>query len=303
VIQEGDILGKIAYLNSVIIFMIMLSSSALSFAQSSVLAPPWLRKGVFAEYEFNSKGVLLNNATTIPFGNGTYRWDCTDLNSTTAELLITLKGNSANGALFLTTNVYVDVLSRSVYTGNGTLMGTTHLWLPANPSPNDPITVWNFPPDKVVVTIINRIEQAQTPQGMQKTFTISNLITGLKTIDGGNMSFLVTSDFDTGVMVDWGSPRGDNEGTLKAIGVSGLLVDGRLLFTNTNIDLDPNNGSNAISLLVFLGFPIIFFLLFAAIYVRRKKTYRHLTKHKITETRFSEEASIMFPKYSCFING
>ena len=281
----------------------MLSSSALSFAQSSVLAPPWLRKGVFAEYEFNSKGVLLNNATTIPFGNGTYRWDCTDLNSTTAELLITLKGNSANGALFLTTNVYVDVLSRSVYTGNGTLMGTTHLWLPANPSPNDPITVWNFPPDKVVVTIINRIEQAQTPQGMQKTFTISNLITGLKTIDGGNMSFLVTSDFDTGVMVDWGSPRGDNEGTLKALGVSGLLVDGRLLFTNTNIDLDPNNGSNAISLLVFLGFPIIFFLLFAAIYVRRKKTYRHLTKHKITETRFSEEASIMFPKYSCFING
>jgi hypothetical protein len=272
----------------VIIFFLMLflSRRVIScHAQSSIIAPSWLHDGTYAEYSFHCNGVASYNSTIVSFDNKTYttfRWDCIEMNNTTAKLAITVKGTSTNtdDSLLFTTYVHVNILNRAVYLENGTLIGTTHLWLPANPSSDEHIVLWDVPPDKVVLSIVDRPEYAETCQGIQKTFTVSGLITGLKAIGGGNMSYLVMCDFDTGVMVDWGSQQGDNEGTLKALGIMLLLVDGRFLFTDTNIDLGPSYSSmDSISLLVVLLFPITFCLIFVAVYMRRRKKRRLLLRH------------------------
>jgi hypothetical protein len=241
----------------------------------------WLQKGVYVDYAFQSGGVHLYNGTIIEFNNTTsiYRWECIAQNESTAELSISLNGTLSDGIIVLIKNdVFIDISSRSVYLENGTLIGTTHLWLPANPLPNELITLLDVPPNKVEMTIINREEYAQTCQGIQKTFTVSGMATGLKNIGAsGNMSYLIMCDFDTGVMVDWGVHMGDNEGTLKALGVMGLMVQGIFSLISTNIDLGPSyhlpvNSSANSAILLILPFPIIFCAIFLAIYISKKKS-------------------------------
>jgi hypothetical protein len=269
---------------------ILLSCTVASSNVKAESTPNWLKKGAFAQYSFYSPGITFYNGTFLNLNNNTlstFRWECVNLNGTTARIAVTVKGVSPNGTICsIATEVNIDASSRSVYLNNGSLIGTSHLWLPLDPSPNDPITLWDIPPDKVQFTIIDRDEKAETCQGLQKSFTLSGTATGLKKIGfHGNLSYIIMCDYDTGVLIDNANNMGDEEGTLKALDIMFISVEGRFRFSDTNINLGPsatssNTNDSLDSLLLIIPFPILLVIFVVAIFVKIKQSHRNSRKRK-----------------------
>jgi len=258
-------------------------------------APSWLKEGTYATYTtdresgasiFNTnndpqyRGLNCWNASAydeIAYWNATLTWRCTNINDTTSKLQVTFNYTGKtlihnigeikreplnNASLQITGEAYVDLYTRAVYTTDGTLLGTTHLWLPANPTEDQDIAVWDLPPEKVTLPAKVNSVTFHTPQGIQDSF----LVQGTTTINGKPENFNSFYDLDTGLMVgglfEW-------DPIMAAIGIrsSGLQT-----FSDTNIQLGSNGTSlNWTLILQYAILPIAVILLGVAFVIKRKK--------------------------------
>lgn len=187
--------------------------------------PVWLKEGVYVQYEFKSNRLSFLNGTNIKFPfEGTLRWECIGLQGNIAQLILifTLRereSQSPSRTLRLSSIVNVDTETQYVTLQNGTSIGKTRLWLPANPSEGEPIVIGNWTISKVSVDWANQ----DTPQGAQRVFTVP----------GGFY------DLDTGIMTS-----GDltNDATSRALNIA---PDYGMPFlthiSDTNIDLEPRD--------------------------------------------------------------
>ncbi len=291
---------KICTLSTVLALSVVCSCVLGSFipavAARDPFAPSWLKEGAYATYVtdregtafvFNTtdpqnKGLNYLNATTrdqVTYLNAILTWQCVSINGTTAKLQVTFDyvgkelfrfvGTEMNRIplnnepLQLAGEAYVDLYTRAVYTTDGTLLGTTHLWLPANPSEGQDMVVWDVPPE--TETLPARLENVwfETIQGKQDGFQLGG---GTVTVNGKPMNIMMSYDLDTGLGID-GYFQWDP--IMAAIGIS----EGNLeKFSDTNINLGPERTTiNWTQILQYSILPIAIVLLIAAFVVRRKK--------------------------------
>ncbi|MBN2261107.1 MAG: hypothetical protein JW702_11205 [Clostridiales bacterium] len=248
---------------------------------SSIYSPTWLKHGAYVEYVFGNGVVQFYNSSNklgfdfIVFSDAYFKWECIELNETSTKIRIKLSltetstnGNESgiNSTSDITTDVIINLNNRGVYLSNGTLIGTTHLWLPSNPIPGDNIVLWDVPPYEVILKISDVISFApETPQGSQKVFKIE----GSGSTGGVKSVFTVLSDFDTGILIDGGL---NNEGTMRALNIRDFSHNGRMFMNDTNINLGPDDTSlDVIAIFSALAIPIASVIIFIGIYRKRKK--------------------------------
>jgi hypothetical protein len=263
--------------------------TSLCSADSSVLVPSWLKNGTYAEYSFVDGMIFVSGVTEdfekVRFVNGTFRWECVNLDENIATLNLSFeyiqteingKALEENKTVLLVEDVYVDTVSRAVYLQNGTLLGTTTFWLPANPSTCDEIVLWDVPPDRIIQTVSNLSEiqtRVRTPQGSQYAFKIEKQ----GTINGTNVFFNGLYDFDTGVLDQNGLER---EPFVRALEISNIFWNGVMHFSSTNIDLGPSiNSSDYSSFMFVIMLAVAFVIVFVAVY-RGKKGNRYRKKRR-----------------------
>lgn len=258
-------------------------------------APAWLKEGTYATYATNQESAASIFETSNPqygglncwnasaydvlsYWNAALTWRCININDTVAKLHITfdyigkelihnvgeVKRESLNNAsLQLTGEVYVDLYTRAVYTSDGTLLGTTQLWAPANPTEGQEITVWAIGSE--IVTIPAQVNNVwfETTQRKQEGFMVG----GTETINGKSTNFDLTCDLNTGVNV--GSLQWDP--VMAAIGIRMGNLDA---FSDTNINLGSDDTSlNWTVILQYTILPIAIVLISVAVlYARKKKT-------------------------------
>lgn len=258
--------------------LLTVSSISICIGQSSSLvAPTWLKKGTYAEYTYPSGAMYVATTTSgylssRSFRDAVFRWECVDLNETVAELKISLNFTVVNGESVeektenLTTELWIKLNNRAVYQQNGTVIGTSHLWLPANPGPNDDIVLWDVPPDKVTLKPASINLHVKTPQGVQVAY---NVTSGLEKIKGSPAVFKVLCDFDTGVMC---SETLSYEPVWAALGIENWFPV-NMTFADTNINLGPPYMPSLEPYMIFLliAVPVAFAIVFIAVYSRRRR--------------------------------
>ncbi|NLE05495.1 MAG: hypothetical protein GX638_11940, partial [Crenarchaeota archaeon] len=139
--------NRLLTLSAIVLLAIAISSLNITFTHAQTLAPTWLKEGAYAEFTFAGGIIHIPNIKTvfdsIEFSNGILRWECVDLNATAATLKVTFtyteikfngKPSNVTGERQFSSEVTVDTSSRATYFQNGTLIGTTGIWLPGNPS-------------------------------------------------------------------------------------------------------------------------------------------------------------------------
>ena len=237
---------------AVLALLVLSSSIASCYAQSSsILAPTWIKEGTYANYIFYEAtstedssvwyaGFL--NGTNIFFRNVTsavFRWECIQLEDNMARLNVSISVTSTEQSenFYNSTLIDVDIVNRSVYLQNGTLIGTTHLWVPSSPADGQEIILWDVPPDKATGNITAaRDGQAtytfQTSQGTQRFFSVDNIVGKINGKDafffGGNPWY----EYDTGLMIQGTL---DNEPAIASLGLDGDITQS----VDTNIDMGP----------------------------------------------------------------
>jgi hypothetical protein len=271
-------------LSTIVLLALAISSLNVTFIQGQTLAPTWLKPGSYAEYTFAGGIIHIPNSKTVfdgvEFSNGTLRWECIDFNATTATLEINFiytemkfngKTLDVQNEKQLSVEVYVDALSRNTYLQNGTLIGTTGMWLPDNPSANGEITLWDLPPDKINLAVSNLTSiqtHVLTPQGRQIAFRIEKQ----GNINGSSVFFRGLYDFDTGVMTQ---SRLEREPIINALGIMRFWINGIMTFSNTNIDLGPGDAYIDLrAIFTVLTLVVAFVIIFVAVY-RRKTRRKH----------------------------
>jgi hypothetical protein len=140
-------------------------------------APSWLKEGTYAKYDTSTGIAGFFNVTDPKFAGTNYTlsqkvealytnssnfmWRCVSVNATMAKLQITLdyigtpvdvNESFENVSIQRTGEAYVDLYTRGVYNTEGTFLGTTHLWLPANPNNNQEITLWEEDTETITTT-------------------------------------------------------------------------------------------------------------------------------------------------------
>src|SRR3989304_4702525 len=119
------------------LFLLISTTTEIFGQQPSTSGPAWLRKGAFAQYEFKSNLAILQNDTIFIANASTnvkWNWQCIEINGTMAKVNLAMHYAGGVNMSFLT-EAYIDLADRRVFTLNGTLVGTTTLWLPDNPLP------------------------------------------------------------------------------------------------------------------------------------------------------------------------
>lgn len=247
-------------------FYCTISQIVLIHAQSFNI-PVWMEKGKYVQYEFDSAGIIFLNNTLFCFENDvsmTWRWECVEINNEIVKLNVTIYAIGEKTNLFISKELNVNTTSRNVFLNNGTLIGTTILWSKANPKDGEEIFVWDASPDRIVGVAQNNECYSSSPQGAQKIYNLE----GKGSINGTNVFFDLFMDVDTGILVD-GIIRRD--ATLLALGIDTIGVNGRFMFTDTNIDLGPRELLPELLQL----FPIVIFIIIISvvviIYRRRRK--------------------------------
>lgn len=243
----------------------LLLFSILTLTMQSTVnpSPIWLKDGVYAKYRFKSGGLFFLNDTFINFphqAQATFRWECVSVNGSVAELNVTITFMGKEREVRLSTLVHVNVENRDVTLLNGTLIGKTYLWLPANPEEGQTVILAGKPPDEVVAKV-SIGGSAKTPQGYQRVFDFDP--TEVKVLNRSVLKHGIF-DLDSGVMIQAGL-RG--EATLLALDIWDVGLKGTLEFSATNIDLGPREVwpdivtalPIAVPLVVF-GFTLIFLL-------------------------------------------
>jgi len=260
---------------------LVLSVYFIGAASADQFAPTWLKEGAYVKYTSDQVGYAYLANSSHPLGNddlsfwnATFGWRCVSLNDTVAKLEFTFDYvgkmlnhvSLENATLQLAGEVYVDLSTRAVYGLNGSLLGTTHMWVTTNPSEGQDVVVWNVPPDKVVLPAKCKDVWFLTIQGKQDGFSLE----GTATINGTSRIFLLLCDQDTGLMVD-GNFGWDP--ILTGAGVNALLLNGRVILSDTNIALGPTyDPTNWSIIITFVTLPTLaFIVLFVAFYKRMRK--------------------------------
>ncbi len=204
-------------------------------------------------------------------------WRCVSVNDTMAELQVTLdfvgkvsfhntenlewiNASSEEVSLQRTVEVYVDLYTRGVYNVNGVFLGTTHLWLPANPNNGQEIIVWEEGSETITTPV------TVSEEGKQYTFRAGSSVT----IKNNPLMLGLTYDLDTGLGVS------ENGGQIfywdpifAAVGIISGAV-GRV--SETNIDLGPEHSEiNWNQILYYSIIPIAIILLVATLIIKRKR--------------------------------
>jgi hypothetical protein len=259
---------------------ILCVSTSNSCSASTNLKPTWLKEGVFASYDFGDGVIETYNQSKelgfdfSVFSSAKFRWECIVVNDTFVNVKTTLSffETSENGidlnenkTKVLNGDVEINLATRGVYS-NSTLVGTTRLWLPSNPALGEEVTLWDVPPYMVSLQVDNRTSYApETPQGVQKVFEIE----GSGKAGGPTSTFTMINDFDTGILVDGGL---DNEGTMRALNVRDFSYNGRMIFSDTNVDLGPSDKSTDLTILFpIIAIPVAITIIFIMVYKGRKK--------------------------------
>jgi hypothetical protein len=228
------------------------------------------------------------------YRNASLTWRCVSVNDTMAKLQVTFDcigekleqyagvvepteepiRTPLNGESWQRSgDAYVDLYTRAVYNANGAFLGTTHLWLPANPSEGQEIVVWDAEP-KTIALPITMNPGCKTIQGTQDTFMFvdSGFIPD-DTEPNSCKSILLFYDLDTGLAVA-GLFSWDPVFAAIGIGDGGLVGTGssETAFYDTNIDFGPQRTTiNWTQILQYSILPIAVVLLVAAFVIRRKK--------------------------------
>ena len=290
-----------------IICLCILGSFIPAISARDYFAPAWLKEGAHVTYICKGENVAIVFNVTDPrfeglnylypgpsrdwiyYLNASLTWRCISVNATMAKLQVTfdyigkelqhfegetLIRTPLNGeSLQRTGEAYVDLYTRAVYNANGVLLGTTHLWLPANPSDGQEIVVWDVEPRTITLPI--SIESGhETIQGPQDIFMFADA--GFKLNDTEPNSYKIVSlfyDLDTGLAVD-GAFKWDP--IMAAIGIddSGLVGDGQpnTAFFDSNINFGPERTTiNWMQILQYSILPVAVVLLLVAFVIRRKK--------------------------------
>ena len=230
----------------------------------------------------------------LHYRNASLTWRCISVNATMAKLQVTFDcigetleqyagvveptdepiRTPLNGESWQRSGeAYVDLYTRAVYNAGGVLLGTTHLWLPANPSEGQEIVVWNT--ETKTITLPVAIESShETIQGTQDIFMFP--LYGFTLDDSEPNSYktiMLFYDLDTGLAVA-GFFSWDPVFAAIGIGDSGLVGTGssETAFYDTNIDFGPQRATtNWTQILQYSILPIAIILLVATFIVRSKK--------------------------------
>jgi hypothetical protein len=247
-------------------------------------APSWLKEDTYAKYDVHQGTVHFFNVTDPNFAGTNYMlnqkiddlttisssfmWQCVSVNATVAKLQITLDylGNDSssfeNVSIQRTGEAYVDLYTRGVYNAEGTFLGTTHLWLPANPNNDQEIILWEENSETITTTATISDRWISTVQGPQDTFQIKE--TRVK--DRYQLGSIVY-DLDTGLCVGtvfmW-------DPIFAVVGISNGIVGGSV--SETNIDLGPERSEiNWNQIIEYAIVPIAIILLVTTLIIKHKK--------------------------------
>jgi hypothetical protein len=246
-----------------------------SYTKADLFAPTWLKTGTYAQYITGPNGLLLMNGSFPQVDHNStknsdiiFRWECLEQTGTTAKLNISIDWGPSEGGFHRTNVVYVDTVNRTVTLLNGTQIGTTRLWLPANPSQGQEITFWETSAEKVLGTV-NAGANGETlffntVQGVQKGFYIDANGTIM-----GQQYFTPAAcyDFDSGVALT-------NfllfEPTVVALDIKEIIGGSELAMTN--IDLGPREISFDIrAALPYAALISAIIIITVALVVRRRR--------------------------------
>jgi hypothetical protein len=223
-------------------------------------------------YTLSQKADVLNTISS------SFMWRCVSVNDTVAKLQVTLdyvgepgpnyddnfeyvSGSFDNVSFQLTGEAYVDLYTRGVYSVAGVFLGTTHLWLPANPTDGQEITVWEEDSETIVVPVTVSDWWVTTVQGPQDIFQISETFS-VKNMYQSSLSY----DLDTGLYV-CGVLLWD-----PIFAVVGIRYGSVGSFSETNINLGPErSATNWYQILEYSLMPIAIILLVATLLIKRKK--------------------------------
>ncbi|PVX24232.1 MAG: hypothetical protein CW716_10520 [Candidatus Bathyarchaeum sp.] len=267
----------------IIFFILSVGLIGLVGAESS--SPAWLKEGTYVKYSTDQVGYayLFNNSglsgiNSLSFWNATFGWRCVSINDTVAKLEFTFDyvGKTLNdvslenATLQLAGEVYVDIYTRAMYASNGSLLGTTHMWVTANPTEGQDVVVWDIPPERVTLPAKVNGVWFQTIQGKQDGFNLE----GTETVNGKAKNFGLLCDLDTGLMVD-GNFEWDP--IITGAGIKALLLNGRIILSDTNIALTiTSDNSKGSFIFVFISLSILaFVILFVAFYKRIHQKRKH----------------------------
>ena len=143
---------------------------------------------------------------------------------------------------YISVLVDVNIASRSVYLQNGTLIGTTDLWLPSSPANGQEIMLWDMSPDMVTANVTTKYTFngenmfSQTSQGSQRIFGLENIVGKINGKDISEVGFIGNGmyEYDTGLNLG-GSLR--FEPMLTALGIT--MSDYGSSSMTTNVDMGP----------------------------------------------------------------
>jgi hypothetical protein len=264
-------------------------------------APSWLKEGTYAKYEAaisnsNTTGfvqffnvtdpkfagtnyMLSHKADTLGTISLSFTWRCVSINDSMAKLQVTLnyvgesKGknyddnfeyvtnSSGNVSFQLTGEAYVDLYTRGVYNANGAFLGTTHLWLPANPNNGQEVILWEEDSKTITSQVTISDWWMPTSQGKQNIFGIRE--TRIKDqYQLGDPLYDLDTGLYVGVRCVW-------DPIFAVVGVSYSNV-GRL--SDTNINLGPERSAiNWNQLLPYVIIPVAVILLVATLLIKRRR--------------------------------
>jgi hypothetical protein len=264
-------------------------------------APSWLKEGAYVKYEpsrsgASSLGVVgffdLSNPNftgtnymlpglqvdaVLETNSSSLMWRCVSVNATMAKLQVTLdcvgklgfhkenldwiNNSSERVSLQRTAEVYVDLYTRGVYNADGAFLGTTHLWLPANPDNGQEIIIWEED-SKTITTAVTVHEE-----GKQYTFQTGRDVT----IKNNPLRLAASYDLDTGLGVgeSYGGLGFSWDPIFATVGISYGTVG---TVSETNIDLGPEHSEiNWNQILQYSIIPIAIILLVVTLLIKRRR--------------------------------
>ena len=292
--------NKNKFLVSVMICLCVFGMFIPVVTARDAFAPSWLEEGAYVKYEPSLSGASSLGAVGVfdlsnPNFTGTNYilpgqqvdavletissslvWRCVSVNATMAKLQVTLdyvgklgfhkenlewiNNSSEEVSLQRTAEVYVDLYTRGVYNADGVFLGTTHLWLPANPSDGQEIIIWEE--DSETITTAVTVHE----EGKQYTFQTGTQVT----IKNNPLMLDLSYDLDTGLgMIGMGGGGFSWDPIFAAVGISYGTVG---WVSETNIDLGPEHSEiNWMQMLYYAIIPVAIVLLIATLIIKRKR--------------------------------
>lgn len=275
-------IASIATAFLLISFFLQLNASATSQSDSST----WMEVGTFAKYSILPPFVgFTNGSIRIPKTDTavTYTWRCIDISSNLAKVRVSLEYETETSKVNLNTTVYTDTLTGDVSFLNGTLIGSSWLWVQPYPTQNEKHVLLNTAQSNIV----GHVDGAGDPpmyynthiQEFQKAFAIR----GNGTLDGKDVRFVLFFDFNTGILLT-GPPLYDP--TFVALSVK-IPAFSQLYLVDTNISLGPAELSFKIrEAIPYVALIFAFILITIGIYFSKKKKRRKNTTEQVKKWSF-----------------